>query len=152
MSYKGKYTPKNPQKYKGSVSKIVYRSLWERKFMRYCDAHPGIIEWSSEEIAIPYYSPVDRKMHRYFPDFLITMKSNGGNFKTLMIEVKPAAQTKVLGANHYLQETHWKKKRRKLKEFLTFKTNHAKWEAAKVFCERYGWEFKILTEKELKIK
>ena len=120
--------------------------------MRYCDAHPSIIEWSSEELAVPYKSPVDRKMHRYFPDFIIKVRDKRSNIKTIMIEIKPASQTKVLSAKHYLSETHWKKKRRKMKEFLTYKTNHAKWESAKVFCNRHNWEFKILTEKELNIK
>ena len=68
MSYKGKYIPKNPQKYKGDPSQVVYRSLWERKFMVYCDKNDKVVEWGSEEIIVPYRSPWDGKMHRYFPD------------------------------------------------------------------------------------
>jgi hypothetical protein len=152
MSYKGKYKPKNPEKYNGNVKKITYRSLWERKFMKYCDNHPSIVSWSSEELAVPYMSPVDRKQHRYFPDFIVEMRTYDHTIKTIMVEVKPLAQTKVLSAQHFLAETHWKRRRRKLKEFLTYKVNHAKWAAAKVFCARHNWEFRILTEKELKIK
>ena len=44
MSYKGRYTPKNPNKYKGNPHRIVYRSLWERKFMKYCDFNDAVLE------------------------------------------------------------------------------------------------------------
>ena len=71
MSYKGRYRPSNPKKYKGNPSNIVYRSLWERKFMVYCDNHTKILEWGSEEIMLPYRSPIDNKIHRYYPDFYI---------------------------------------------------------------------------------
>ena len=77
MSYKGKYRPTNKRKYKGDVNSIVYRSLWERKFMVYLDTNPDITEWGSEEIVIPYVSPLDGKRHRYFPDFYV--KTNNGD-------------------------------------------------------------------------
>ena len=68
-SYKGKYYPLNPKKYKGNPSQVVYRSLWERKLMVYCDKNEKVLEWGSEEIIIPYMSPKDGRLHRYFPDF-----------------------------------------------------------------------------------
>ena len=71
MSYKGRYQPTNPLKYKGNYRNIIYRSLWERKFMKYCDRNPNILEWGSEEFCLPYKSPLDNKVHRYFPDFYI---------------------------------------------------------------------------------
>ena len=71
MSYKGKFKPSFPNKYRGNVTNIIYRSLWERKFMVYCDTNDKIIEWSNEEMFVWYKSPVDGKPHRYFPDFLI---------------------------------------------------------------------------------
>ena len=92
MSYKGKYSPNNPAKYRGNVTKIVYRSLWERKFMVYCDQSDSIIEWGSEEIIIPYLSPWDGKQHRYYPDFYIKVKQNDGKIKKYIIEVKPKKQ------------------------------------------------------------
>ena len=64
MSYKGKYRPSYPKKYKGDPTRIIYRSLWERKFMVYCDSNTNILEWGSEEIALPYRSPLDNKVHR----------------------------------------------------------------------------------------
>ena len=78
MSYKGKYYPSYPRKYKGDPTNIIYRSLWERKFMVYCDKNERILEWGSEEIALPYRSPVDNKVHRYFPDFYIKVQENTG--------------------------------------------------------------------------
>ena len=61
MSYSGKFKPKNYKKYKGDPTKIFYRSLWERRFMVYCDNNDKIIEWGSEELIIPYRSPLDKK-------------------------------------------------------------------------------------------
>ena len=93
MSYKGKYYPSFPRKYKGDPTNIIYRSLWERKFMVYCDKNQNILEWASEEIAIPYRSPIDNRVHRYFPDFYMKVKETNGKIKNYVIEVKPAKQT-----------------------------------------------------------
>ena len=71
MAYRGVYKPENPKKYLGNANQIVYRSLWERKLMRYCDTNAKVIAWASEEIAIKYYNPVKKKVARYFPDFYI---------------------------------------------------------------------------------
>ena len=71
MSYKGKYKVKNPEKYKGDPTNIIWRSLWERKYMKYLDGNPNILEWSSEEFFIWYKSPIDNRQHRYFPDFFL---------------------------------------------------------------------------------
>ena len=92
MSYKGKYKPSYPQKYKGDPTNIIYRSLWERKFMVYCDNNERILEWGSEEIALPYRSPVDNRVHRYFPDFYIKVKESTGEIKKYLIEIKPLKQ------------------------------------------------------------
>ena len=95
MAYRGKYQPKNPSKYLGDPTKIVYRSLWERKCMRIFDENPNVIRWASEEMAIPYLSPVDKKRHKYFPDFIIEVKNKKGEIETQMLEVKPAKYTRV---------------------------------------------------------
>jgi hypothetical protein len=142
MAYSGRYNPKNKSKYMGDPTKITYRSLWERKCMLLFDENPNITKWASEELAIPYMSPVDHKRHKYFPDFIIEMKNKQGVVETLMIEVKPKKQTEPP-----------KKPKRQTKRFLneakTYLTNQAKWDAANAFCERKGWRFKILTEKEI---
>ena len=90
MTYKGKFLPTNRKKYKGDVTNIIYRSLWERKFMVYCDENNDIVEWGSEELIVPYISPIDNKQHRYFPDFYIKTK-NGDKF---MVEIKPKKFTR----------------------------------------------------------
>jgi hypothetical protein len=145
MSYKGKYQPSYPKKYKGDHTNIVYRSLWERKFMVYCDKNENILEWGSEEIVVPYRSPVDNRYHRYFPDFYIKYKDNNGKIKKSIIEIKP-----------YKQCIEPKVQKRKTKgyiyEVMEYAKNQAKWEAAKEWCLDRGYEFKVLTENELGIK
>ena len=143
MPYSGKYKIKNIKKYKGNHRNVIYRSLWERKFMVYCDQHPSILQWSSEEISVPYISPVDKKSHRYFPDFIIKKIDKNGKTKIMMIEIKPSSQVskpKSSGRNVKI-----------LKENVRWQINNAKWRAADKFCKKHGWEFKILTEKELNI-
>lgn len=142
MAYKGKFKPKNSLKYKGDATNIVYRSLWEMRFMRYLDQHDSVVEWSSEEIIIPYISPIDKRVHRYFPDFWVKMKTVEGAINTVIIEIKPSSQTKV-------PQKPEKMTRRFINEARTYSVNQAKWKAAKEFCEDRKWEFKVLTEKEL---
>jgi hypothetical protein len=142
MSYKGKYQPTNPQKYRGDYSNIIYRSLWERKFMKYCDLNENILEWGSEEIALPYRSPVDNKIHRYYPDFYIKVKESNGQIKKYIIEIKPKKQT--------IEPTPQKRKTKGyIFEVVEYAKNQAKWKAAREFCADRGLEFKVLTESEL---
>ena len=89
MAYKGKYKPANPQKYVGDATKIVYRSLWERRCMKMFDSNKNIIKWASEEVAIPYRSPKDNRIHKYYPDFIVEQKNKRGEVEIVMIEVKP---------------------------------------------------------------
>jgi len=139
-SYKGIYRPTYPKKYVGDPNRIVYRSLLERRFMLYCDRTEDVVNWASEEISIPYISPIDKKLHRYYPDFIV--KTSKG--KKLIIEIKPYRQTSQPKAPK-------RKTRAYLREQLEYIKNNAKWKAAKAFCEDKGFEFKILTEKELGI-
>ena len=143
MTYKGKYIPNNPQKYKGNPSQIIYRSLWERKFMVYCDKNDKVIEWGSEEVIVPYRSPWDGKIHRYFPDFYIKIKQSSGGVKKFIIEVKPEYQCKQPN------KTPKKRTRKWYKEVQTYGINQAKWKSAIDWCANRGMEFKILTEKHL---
>jgi len=144
-TYKGRFSPKSPQKYKGDPTNIIYRSLWERKLMVYLDENPNVLEWNSEEIIIPYKSPIDNRFHRYFPDFWAKVRAKDGSMKTMILEVKPKAQTKEP-----------KRKKRVTKQYVnevtTWGVNQAKWHAATEYCLDRGWEFKILTEDELNIK
>ena len=142
MSYKGVYKPSNPKKYIGDPNNIIYRSLWERKFMYWCDHNENIMKWSSEEIWIPYLSPLDRRVHKYFPDFYIKYKTKEGIVKESLVEVKPKRQ--VEGPKPQKRMTQ--KQMYALKEYAK---NQAKWAAAKEFCADRRWEFQILTEDNL---
>ena len=144
MSYKGKYYPSYPSKYKGDPTRIIYRSLWERKFMVYCDRNNNILEWASEEIAIPYRSPIDNRVHRYFPDFYMKVKETNGRIRKYIIEVKPAKQTKP-------PVKPKRQTKRYISEAYEYAKNQAKWKMAREFCADRQWEFKVVTEKELGI-
>lgn len=140
---KGLFRPINPEKYKGDPSNVVYRSSWELSCMRMFDTSSNVIQWQSEERAILYRCPVRNSIHRYFPDFVIKVKSKNGSIKTYMIEVKPYAQTLPP------KKTEKKKRKTLINEAKTYATNTAKWKAAQAFCKKRGWTFKILTEKEI---
>jgi|TARA_B110000495_G_C22395202_1_gene253289 hypothetical protein len=144
MAHKGKYKVQNRSKYVGAVDNVVYRSSWERRFMVYADTSVKVIKWNSEELVIPYVSPVDGKVHRYFPDFWMEVLEEGGNTRNIVIEVKPKSQCSapVMGKTA-------KSKYRYLRELKVWKVNEAKWEHCKDFCEDRQWQFKILTEDHL---
>lgn len=143
--YQGFFKPKNPQKYKGDPTNIIYRSGWELKLMLYLDNHKEVISWGSEELIIPYRSPIDGKIHRYYPDFVVTKINKEGKRETAIIEVKPASQT--------VPPTKQKNiTKRYLTEVKTWGVNEAKWKAASEFCKDRGWSFHIFTERELGIK
>ena len=141
MSYKGTFLPKNPSKYNGNSKNIIYRSNWELRVMKYFDDHPNVIWWASEELQIPYVSPVDNKTHRYFPDFIVKMRLKDGKVTTYILEVKPLAQTKM--------PVQKRKTQRFIQEAATYAVNQEKWRAADLFCREHGWQFKVITEKEL---
>ena len=145
MAYKGKYKPLRPYKYKGNPTKVTYRSLWERKFMQYCDDNMNVLEWASEEMFVWYKSPVDNRAHRYFPDFYIKVRESTGAIKKYIIEVKPKRQTKPPAKPK-------RQTRGYLREAFEYAKNKAKWKAANEWCLDRGYEFKVLTEKELGIK
>ena len=146
MSYKGLYTPTNPKKYKGDPHRIVYRSLLERKFITYCDTNEFILEWGSEEVIIPYLSPWDGRIHRYFPDFYIKVKQHNGNSKKFIIEIKPKKQCSPP------TKTPKRKSKKWLNEVKTWGINEAKWKYATEWCENNNMEFKIFNEDHLNIR
>ena len=133
-AYKGKYIVKNPEKYTGDCSNVIYRSSWELKFMNWCDLNSSVIKWSSEETVIPYRCGTDNRLHRYFVDFKIQVKSKSGGLKTYLVEVKPSMQT-------IPPIFPGRRTKRYLTEAMTFIKNQSKWEAAKQYCVERGWEF-----------
>jgi hypothetical protein len=142
MAYKGKFSPKNPQKYRGDYTNIVYRSTWECRVMTWLDGNESIIEWSSEEIVIPYKSPVDNRVHRYFPDFYVKIKQKDDIIRVQILEVKPHRQTMP-------PEKKKKVTKQYINEVVTWGINEAKWKAATEYCKDRGWTFKLITEKDV---
>ena len=138
----GFFKPQNPKKYIGDPTNIVYRSGWEKRVMDWADTNPNITRWCSEEIIIPYRSPVDNKYHRYFPDFYVeAVRRDGGTVK-MLLEVKPRAQTQE-------PKVQSRKTKRYITEVVTYGINQAKWKAAEEYCKDKGWEFRVITESDL---
>lgn len=139
-----RFRPRNPEKYKGNPANIIYRSNLELTLMRYLDCSPAIIWWRSEEFFIPYFSPVDGKSHRYYPDFHVKLKDIEGKIKEVVIEIKPDSQTREPVKGNKKEKTY-------IKEVMDWGRNQAKWKAAEKYCDNLGWEFQIVTEKDLGI-
>ena len=137
-SYRGLYRPTNPKKYVGNTKQIVYRSLLERRFMRYCDLNEDILYWASEELPVRYYNQLDKKYNRYFPDFVVKTVNN----EKYMIEIKPSRQVAK-------PKPPKKKTKSYMRESFEYIKNQAKWQAAKSYCDDKGMKFKLITEKDL---
>jgi hypothetical protein len=142
MAYSGLFKPKHPEKYVGDSTNIVYRSSWEVKVMSWLDNNDSIITWASEELFIPYISPVDNRWHRYFPDFLVKFRTKDNKLSTMMLEVKPKKQTAQ-------PEPQKRKTKQFINEVKTWGVNQAKWKAANEYCLDRGWEFNLITEDHL---
>ena len=142
MFHKRKYKPLFPEKYDGDHTNIIMRSSWETRFTSWCDRNPSIVKWCSEETIVPYRCPTDNRIHRYFIDFKIKVKTKDDTFKIYLVEVKPAKQTVP-------PDFPGRQTKRYLTESLTFMKNQAKWHAAKQWCKDRGYEFVIITEYEL---
>ena len=144
MTYSGRYSPQYPAKYMGDPTQVFYRSMWERQVMKFLDLTETVVSWSSEEIVIPYRSPLDNRGHRYFPDFLMRIKNADGSISTVILEVKPHAQTKPPTPTPTSRQT-----KRYVTEVCQWGVNEAKWAAARQYCAVRGWTFAIGTEKTL---
>lgn len=141
--YQGKYIVENSQKYEGNEKDVTFRSSWEYKAFHYCDTNHKVKRWSSEEVIIPYISPVDGRVHRYFMDLkIVTVDPDTGREVVTLVEIKPEKET--------LPPTKQGKKTERYKEEVkTYLVNRAKWAAATNFCKKRGWLFTIWTEKNL---
>jgi hypothetical protein len=140
--HQGFYSPKNPQKYIGKLDNIIYRSGLELKLFRWADNNANVLEWNSEEIAVPYFDSVQKKNRKYFIDAYVKIKE-GDNVKKYLIEVKPWKQTQEP------KVTKKKKKSNLLYEQVMWKNNCDKWDFARKFAKKHGMDFIIITEKEL---
>lgn len=137
-----RWYPRNPEKYVGDVNNIVARSSWEIKFLNYCDMHPDIVSYASEEIFIHYTDPVAGRVRRYFVDFWLKIRQKDGTIKKYLVEIKPDKFTKP-------PVQPKRKTKRYIEEAMQYVTNQAKWEAADKVCKDNGMEFIVLTEKHL---
>lgn len=141
-THKGFFNPLNDNKYRGSRP-IVYRSGLELNFFRWCDRNDRVLQWGSESVVIPYLSPRDGRLHRYFVDSVLLLKTDTGT-KKFLVEIKPEKQTKPPGLHTRMN------KKNLLYEQLNWAINSSKWEAARNWCQKNGFEFVILTEKQLR--
>lgn len=139
----GVFSPSHPEKYKGTTP-IFYRSGLELNFSRWCDRNDKVMQWGSESVVIPYMSPLDGKLHRYFVDYVLTLKVNEG-IKKYIVEVKPSSQTQPPSTS-----TGKKKRSTILYEQVNWARNSAKWASAKMWAEKRGWNFIVITEKDIK--
>lgn len=137
---KGKYKPKHPEKYIGDINNIVYRSSWELSFVKYIDNNPSIKKFNMEGVVIPYVSPIDNKVHRYYVDFILEYTNTKGETKRALVEVKPHKQTQP-------PVPPKKKSKYYINEVLTYHVNMAKWKTAIDFCNKNSMDFVVLTEK-----
>jgi len=135
----GLFTPKNPEKYIGDVTKIRYMSSWELEAHSFFDRNDRVIRWSSEPIAIPYIKPTDGKIHKYYPDYYVEYIDKDKNVVRELMECKPKSQTRAPRANH----------KHKLYEQVTFAVNQAKWAAAIEWCKQRGISFRVITENSI---
>lgn len=142
--YKGRYQARNPQKYRGDLTEIVFRSSYELKFMRWCDTNENVLEWGSEEIIVPYRNPLDNENHRYFVDFYIKLKTKSNGIKKYLVEVKPY---------RFTQEPVIPKRKtqRFISEVKQWAVNQSKWKAARAYAKRMDADFMLVTEKDLGI-
>ena len=138
------YRIENIKKYKGDISDVIYRSSWELKFMKWCDSNSSVLEWGSETVIIPYRSPVDNNVHRYFVDFYIKIQDKDKKILKYLIEIKPEKFTKP-------PPIPQKQTKRFIQEVFNYGINQSKWKAATSFCDDRGWKFLVLTERDLGI-
>jgi len=142
MKHKGKFTPINPQKYKGDPTNIIYRSSWEKRVMLWLDKHSQVVSWSSEEVVVPYKSTADGRFHRYFVDFYAQIRGKDGKLNSYLLEIKPKKQATEPEIKSRITKQY-------INEVVTYAINQAKWKAATEYCKDRGWEFKVLTEDHL---
>ena len=143
MLVQGKFKPKNPSKYKGDPSNIIFRSSWELTCFRYLDTNPSVMKWASEEFFVPYKHPMTGRISRYFPDIWIKYRNSTGTITETVWEVKPKNQTQPPRIPKRKTKT-WKYQAEQ------YVINDAKWKACKKYCDKRGYNFQLITEDHLK--
>jgi hypothetical protein len=158
----GNYIPK----YKDKVVKlnnlggVFYRSSWEKKIMYWLDQKKEIIRWGAECLIIPYQlthfesGTPEVKQHCYYPDFYYELKTESGEIKKVVVEVKPYKEYKMVQDLNEKKLVIPEKGTKKLKNFeydlLMANKNNQKWETMIKWCNLKGYSFIIITEHQLK--
>jgi hypothetical protein len=143
--YHGLYEVENKDKYIGNTNP-KYRSSWEAIFCYFLDHSKSVVKWGYECVNIRYYSPIDKKLHRYFIDFYFESINKHGKLEKYLVEVKPSEQTKPPKRP---KNKNKKRNKRYLAEMETFIINKCKWKSAMKFCAARGIKWKIITEHEI---
>lgn len=138
-TYSGKYRVRRPEKYAGDPAKVSYRSSWERAAFLFLERSPLVLEWSSEEIIVPYICATDRQPHRYFVD----LKVKWADGRTELIEIKPSKQAAA-------PKRKGKKRAKFLEEAAVYAKNQSKWMAARKWAEKHGMNFVVWDEEVLR--
>lgn len=133
---KGRFVPKNPEKYLGDPARIIFRSSWEVKLFKWLDMTPAVLQWASEEFSIPYFHPFKNKVAQYYPDALVIYKDKFGNLKKEIVEIKPYKETVLTPKASDLDK-------------IALAVNQAKWKAAADFAAKQGLSFRVITEKTM---
>jgi hypothetical protein len=102
--------------------------------MQALDNSNMVTKWISEpkNLNISYISPIDRKLHQYWPDFLVQYANNSIE----LIEIKPLKESIAEAAKSQYDK-------------LMLVKNMAKWKSADAFAKSIGARFRVVTEKQL---
>lgn len=131
----GPFTPKNPTKYVGKGTPH-FRSSWELAVFRFCDLNPAVISWASEFVSVPYRNPLTKKISHYVPDLFMMYVDKNGKKHVEVIEIKPLAETVIEMAKG-------------ARGRATVAVNHAKWQACEIYCQKKGFKFRVITERDI---
>lgn len=131
----GVFVPRNANKYVGKGNPR-YRSGWEWSFFQFCDNNDAVLEWASEAISIKYRHPFTGKITSYVPDIFMRYRTKNNKICTEIIEIKPRKQSIIEG-------------KMSQRDRMVVAINHAKWQAARAWCQRSGIVFRVLNEDSL---
>lgn len=131
----GVFTPLNAKKYVGK-GQPRYRSGWEFSFFQFCDNNEAVLEWASEAVVIKYLHPFTGKVTNYVPDVFMRYRTKNNKICTELVEIKPRKQSVVEG-------------RMTERDRMVVAINHAKWAAARAWCQRAGIVFRVLNEDQM---
>jgi len=141
----GTYVVVNKEKYLGKTNPH-YRSMYEMRMMSYLDLNKNVLHWKYENIAIPYFYPIDGQVHNYIIDFWCEIINRDNVIQQYLVEVKPSKECKVPSSP---KRNTARSRSRYVAEATTFVKNQCKWKAAELYCQQKGWKFIKITEKDL---